>query len=36
MMKEQETTEVRCEFCRQSYPFSRDELTRLMNPGNGS
>jgi molecular chaperone Hsp33 len=30
MMKEQETTDVRCEFCRQRYPFSREELTRLM------
>ncbi len=30
MMKEQETTEVRCEFCGRRYPFSRDELTRLM------
>jgi molecular chaperone Hsp33 len=29
MMKEQDTTDVRCEFCGQRYPFSRQELTRL-------
>ena len=30
MMKEQDATEVRCEFCGQRHPFSREELTRLI------
>lgn len=30
MMKEQDTTDVRCEFCGHCYPFSREALTRLM------
>jgi molecular chaperone Hsp33 len=30
MMKEQDTTDVRCEFCGQRHPFSREELMRLM------
>lgn len=30
MMKEQDTTDVRCQFCGQRHPFSREELTRLM------
>jgi len=30
VMDKQATTEVRCEFCGQRYPFSREELTRLM------
>jgi molecular chaperone Hsp33 len=30
MVKEQDRTDVRCEFCGQRYPFSREELTRLM------
>jgi redox-regulated HSP33 family molecular chaperone len=30
MMKEQDTTDVRCEFCGRRYPFSREKLTRLM------
>jgi molecular chaperone Hsp33 len=30
MMKEQDTTEVRCEFCGRRYSFSREELTSLM------
>lgn len=30
MIKEQDRTDVRCEFCGQRYPFSREELARLM------
>ena len=30
MMKEQDRTEVSCDFCGQRYPFNREELTRLM------
>lgn len=30
MIAAQDTTDVRCEFCGQRYPFSREELTRLM------
>jgi len=30
MIVEQDTTEVRCEFCGQRYPFRREELTGLM------
>jgi molecular chaperone Hsp33 len=30
MIKEQDTTEVSCEFCGQRHPFSGEELTRLM------
>ena len=30
MIAVQDTTDVRCEFCGQRYPFSREELTRLM------
>jgi len=30
MSEKQETTDVRCEFCGQRYPFSREELAHLM------
>jgi len=30
MIEEQDRTDVRCEFCGQRYPFSREELARLM------
>jgi molecular chaperone Hsp33 len=30
MMKEQDATEVSCEFCGRRHPFSREELSRLM------
>lgn len=30
MIEEQDTTEVSCEFCSHRYPFSREELVRLM------
>jgi molecular chaperone Hsp33 len=30
MMKEQDRTEVSCEFCGRRYPFSREALTHLM------
>lgn len=30
MIEEQDTTDVRCEFCGRRYPFSREELMRLM------
>jgi molecular chaperone Hsp33 len=30
IIDEQQTTKVRCEFCGQRHPFSREELTRLM------
>jgi len=30
MMKEQDRTDVRCEFCGRRYPFSREDLTHLM------
>lgn len=30
MIAAQDQTEVRCEFCGRRYPFSREELTRLM------
>jgi molecular chaperone Hsp33 len=33
MMKEQDRTEVRCEFCGQRYLLSREELTHLMEKG---
>jgi redox-regulated HSP33 family molecular chaperone len=29
VIKEQDTIELKCEFCGRRYPFSRDELTRL-------
>lgn len=30
MMKEQDTTEVRCEFCSRRHPFSREVLMSLI------
>ena len=27
---EEEEIDVTCEFCRRSYPFDRDDLTRLL------